>query len=494
MRGLRLGLVRIAILIVAGGIARDGNAQLLSGDGEFRIPSRFILECPYATEFCQPTKTAFADAATTFRIVHGKRIQQHPNGGYGQLFNIGGVPLYHTAADIGWFRTGEPVYAVANGVVRMSMPSIRKELAKQGIRLAAGRGPMDFGNFILIEHKTPDQQVFNSFYAHLGDERFVQVGDIVTAGQRIGSIGRKSVVVNGGYDPHLHFGMRTGQIGKPGQDAFGFVIGGKPVIAKLISVDEAMMKLSLSSELPGDLKFQVGRPGDMREVRLVKKEDHYELPSWFLCGMMPRSKEMHIAGYTPTIEGWFDPIQFLKDNGAGTGQVSHYELTSLGDSEVPSAEGRDAVAIESETILNGDVMDFDLPTMREKVICLIGFQLSCRASQGIAIPALRALQDEYQTNDRVRILGVSANRTNRSQNSLESLHAAIAEAQIDLPVAYLPKVDQTFIESFGMHSTPWVVLIDPKGKIDLSNACFNHRAISRRIQLILANEIAKEDH
>lgn len=86
----------------------------------------------------------------------------------------------HQGIDIS-LQTGNPVYAVFDGKVRLSK--------------AAG----DYGNLVVIRHNNG----LETYYAHLS-VRDVEVGDWVVAGQQIGqggSTGRSS-------GPHLHFEVR----------------------------------------------------------------------------------------------------------------------------------------------------------------------------------------------------------------------------------------------------------------------------------------------
>ncbi len=82
---------------------------------------------------------------------------------------------------------GHPMYAVANGYVKFA------EDIKGG-----------WGKIIRIDHKLPDGQMVESFYAHC-DEMFVQAGDWIKKGHKIGTIGN----ADGQYYAHLHFEMRS---------------------------------------------------------------------------------------------------------------------------------------------------------------------------------------------------------------------------------------------------------------------------------------------
>jgi len=54
------------------------------------------------------------------------------------------------------------------------------------------------------------RETFCTLYAHLSPMMHVRPGDIVSAGQKIGSVGRTNSVENGGYYAHLHFGIHQG--------------------------------------------------------------------------------------------------------------------------------------------------------------------------------------------------------------------------------------------------------------------------------------------
>ncbi|MBN1284003.1 MAG: peptidoglycan DD-metalloendopeptidase family protein [Anaerolineae bacterium] len=85
---------------------------------------------------------------------------------------------------------GDPVYAIANGVVTAS----------------------DFfsswGNIVLIEHVMPDGNKAWSQYAHLR-ERMVGRGNKVTRGQQVGTIGKGA---NDRWIAHLHFEIRRREL------------------------------------------------------------------------------------------------------------------------------------------------------------------------------------------------------------------------------------------------------------------------------------------
>jgi hypothetical protein len=104
----------------------------------------------------------------------------------------------HIGDDAAWGKALRTVVAIAPGVVRRAshIPS--------------------WGFIAVVEHKLPEGEAFCSVYAHLSPLLFVKPGDIVAAGQKIGSVGRSNSVENGGYTAHLHFGIHRGAFSTEG--------------------------------------------------------------------------------------------------------------------------------------------------------------------------------------------------------------------------------------------------------------------------------------
>ncbi|PIW37383.1 MAG: hypothetical protein COW24_00400 [Candidatus Kerfeldbacteria bacterium CG15_BIG_FIL_POST_REV_8_21_14_020_45_12] len=104
-----------------------------------------------------------------------------------------GSDLYHMGTDAG-FSLGEggEVYAAATGVVQ----EVRERTS--------------FGLVVLIEHTLPNGKNIVSLYGHLKpSDQPVSVGQTVSAGERIGSLGSSSE--NGGWATHLHFGIHRSE-------------------------------------------------------------------------------------------------------------------------------------------------------------------------------------------------------------------------------------------------------------------------------------------
>jgi murein DD-endopeptidase MepM/ murein hydrolase activator NlpD len=95
---------------------------------------------------------------------------------------------YHSGLDNSWDWPGLPVVAVMGGKVKLVWFDL------------------SWGVMIAIESKL-DGKWLTQIYGHLGNEIFVDVGEYVSSGQRIGYVGKGMTVTNGGYRAHLHYGI-----------------------------------------------------------------------------------------------------------------------------------------------------------------------------------------------------------------------------------------------------------------------------------------------
>lgn len=105
----------------------------------------------------------------------------------------------HTGIDIsGAGNLGSPIYAAADGVVEMvfnGCPSVGK-----GIYDTCGYGGRTLGNQIVINHGNG----YTTVYGHMHQTVNVRVGQTVSKGTRIGSMGHSGKSTG----PHLHYEVR----------------------------------------------------------------------------------------------------------------------------------------------------------------------------------------------------------------------------------------------------------------------------------------------
>lgn len=289
--------------------------------------ARYRLEYAAAEQFCPPVAGFFEEVQQTIGRAGGRTFRHQPNGGYGLpvVDKVGGANLLHLGADVGWYRVGEPVYAVANGIVRASQGEVaifdrqverdvksqaQPELQSPKKPIAKSKRPkmLEWGNFVVIEHKLPDGKYATTIYGHLANERLVNVGDEVRAGQQIGTIG--TTKVNGGYKPHLHLGVRDGRMAEVGRKLVLMLMLGKATILEIAAVREDAIVLRGAEELPNEL--QMGLDG--RKFAVRKTGAQAEVDPAFVY-YVP-SPEFLIVGYGLSTEGWRDPIEFLREHGA----------------------------------------------------------------------------------------------------------------------------------------------------------------------------------
>lgn len=304
------------------------------------LPERYVLSYPAAEQFCPPVVGFFDEVQRTIDRVGYHTFRHQPNGGYGLPIQdqVGGAHLLHLGADVGWYRVGEPVFAVANGVVRVSQGSPKDEDKKK-------RKPstsMSWGNLVVLEHRLPDGNYGTTIYGHLANERLVNVGDVVRAGQQIGTIG--TTHVNGGYKPHLHLGVREGRMAEVGRKLILLPVGGKPVRLQIAELREDVVVVSGAEKLPEQLRLNLNG----REFEISNHDGKAEVTSAFLS-YVP-SPEFAIVGYGLSTDGWLDPIAFLKAHGADTNPAA-FELANRRRNQVRTGaaeKSRDGVVATKE--------------------------------------------------------------------------------------------------------------------------------------------------
>lgn len=146
-----------------------------------KINARLIIGCIISIFIICAANSAHAELNYIYPL-GGWNVSTH----HGEEISTG---YYHMGVDAGAeYEPGEPVYAVADGIVREAQERSQ------------------FGLVVLIEHFPTDGSANVSLYGHLrpSDQR-VSVGQIVSAGDVIGVLGSESE--NGGWTPHLHFGI-----------------------------------------------------------------------------------------------------------------------------------------------------------------------------------------------------------------------------------------------------------------------------------------------
>jgi murein DD-endopeptidase MepM/ murein hydrolase activator NlpD len=299
---------------------------------DVEVAAKYPSNYSAAQQFCPPTDGFFEEVQRTVDRVGTHTFRHQPNGGYGLpvVDKVGDANLLHLGADVGFYRVGEPVYAVATGVVRMSQGENEMRVALQkaegGGGMAGGsagrskkepspglsqkgRGKtLEWGNVVVIEHHLPDGQYVTTIYGHLANDLLVKRGAIVQAGQQIGTIG--STRVNGGYKPHLHLGVRAGRMAEVGRKLLLMTTDGHATQMQITALEDDKIELSGATSLPAELVMGL----DGRKIAIDKHDDKATLDAAFLY-YVP-SPEFQIVGYGLSTDGWLDPIDFLRQHGA----------------------------------------------------------------------------------------------------------------------------------------------------------------------------------
>jgi len=329
-RGLPSGYRPFAVaaaLLAAGAFAHlrtaeGGEPTAIQQAAEPATPEEYVVDYPAAERFCPPVETFFFEVVRTFEVVRGRRFTHQLNGGYGLpvVQQVNGRNLLHLGADVGWHRVGAPVYAVAAGVVRVSegpsFPSAREKRSRDRDDQATGKSPgrqtmaLHWGNVVTIEHRLPSGEHFTTVYGHLGTDRLVKAGDIVEAGQQIASIGRQHRYVNGGYKPHLHFGVRQGRLAEPGCELLQVRFGDRLIPVELADVTEEEIEISMPPDAP-----ELSTLRGVRVYPVTVREGRSFVPARILWELGSRPG-FAIVGYGLTTEGWYDPVAFLREYGA----------------------------------------------------------------------------------------------------------------------------------------------------------------------------------
>ncbi len=285
-----------------------------------RVPETYPLEYPVAEQFCPPIRSTFYEVTRDMVMVRGKTIRQKPNGGYGLpvIDKLGDKHLIHVGADLGWQQVGEPVFAVANGVVRLSSgPELKqtREDSSRANRAGHRQNDLAWGNVVVIEHKLADGAGYvTTIYGHLNSKRFVTAGQIVTAGQPIGTIGRQHPRINGGYKPHLHFGVRKGRLVEEGTALTQFVVNGRAGKIIVKSLGEREVEVAVDVQIPPGAfdGFMIQLNGQPFKVRSQDDQLMVSARALWHCPALA----LEVVGYDLSVELWNDPVAFLRQQGA----------------------------------------------------------------------------------------------------------------------------------------------------------------------------------
>ena len=185
------------------------------------IPHRHAVSHLYWGDRVRGTDMEDRVLAARRRLLGAYGVWDEPTRTWGTLkiqSPLGGAPRKITS-DVGDIRDGgrrrhkgvdfasdrgEPVYAIADGIVAVAGPQMKQGTTPSVTASEALKIPREQlakgGLFIMIDHGEHKR----SAYMHL-DTYFVKRGDVVRRGQSIGTVGRSGLT---GAHAHLHFELR----------------------------------------------------------------------------------------------------------------------------------------------------------------------------------------------------------------------------------------------------------------------------------------------
>lgn len=435
------------------------------------VPKQYTLDYPVVTRTVPPVRSTFVEVTrTTERI--GNRVIRHPlNGGYGvKLDHPSPRPMIHLGADLGWRRVGEPVFAVAEGVVRVSNPSIRAAAKSAGKKLPKlPAGTMMWGNIVIIEHKLKNGAYVTTLYGHLGDDRRVKAGDIVQPGQQIGTIGRQSVYVNGGYIPHLHFGVCYGRLLEKGRTLFTVPWGAKLLPVNVVDFTPDRVQLDFGEAAPRATEYQ--HPSGGRKWSVTREGGKLYMPARMLWTLTTRA--FPYVGYGDSTKGYLDPIAFLrKPEAVQPGRPSGNNLTKPIVLKVYDVLGKPAPAwgVERWDNLPDDQKSLDAGDFKGNTVAIFCFQSSCPVCRKTGFTVWKKLIDHYRNNSDVKFVAVQVANKKFSRNRFSHARSIGRRYRWKVPVGHQgdERNRPMLMQRYGVNTTPWMIVIDAHGLVRMN--------------------------
>jgi murein DD-endopeptidase MepM/ murein hydrolase activator NlpD len=241
--------------------ARRLAIPLMPAMSEFEDASK----APPARSLVPPVRDYFDRARSSYGKFVGKGSKAFGNS-------------IHVGDDVSWFRDGQAVVAIGDGVVRRAGCC------------------HTWGYIVIVEHALADGSKFCSLYAHLGPFVQVKPGDIVKQGQKLGVVGRSLSWENGGYWAHLHFGIHKGAFLRqyPVGSEVPCTLSGKDYQAKVLECGPILATIEVTI--------------NAKKIRLGLRRR-----ALWICGYISP------ASYKAGKHGWVDPQKFIRSKLAKPG-------------------------------------------------------------------------------------------------------------------------------------------------------------------------------
>lgn len=213
------GLRRLIALAIVAALAVGRSAQADDDGQAAPIAGAFVYPVGNELDYTKPHE--------------GETSGFHVSDGYLVVRTSRKGQRIHRGVDLADGRGGEPVRAVASGVVVVAdanalVKTVRKQrirthvllhgkrVARTATRLrTAWKWRTGWGNYVVIRHTLPNGETVFSLYAHLKPKSIrVRAGDVVSAGQPIALIGHTGRATSS----HLHLEIRKSLPADPGEE------------------------------------------------------------------------------------------------------------------------------------------------------------------------------------------------------------------------------------------------------------------------------------
>ena len=450
-------------------------------------PAKYRIDLPVATRLVPPVRSTFVEVTKTVERINGKAFRHPLNGGYGyRLKNpVTKKTMLHVGADLGWYRVGEPVYAVADGVVRISRPGLLARAKAAGVTPKLPPGAMLWGNFLAIEHRLKNGAYVTTFYGHLADKRLVNAGDVVKAGQQIGSIGRQSRAINGGYKPHLHFGVAYGRKLEKGRTLTTLRIGATVIPVNVVDFTNEWIELDLgpAKSRAAGLKFSSGGQTWLVEQRNGK----HVLPAAIMWSL--ETPAFQLIGYSNSKEGYLDPVKFLRNPRlAKPGKKSGNDIEKPFELKVFAVLGKPAPAwkIDDWANLPAGKKTLEPSDYKGKIVVLFCFRANSPECRKFGYPTWKKLLVRYESDDTVRFVAIQTVDRDFAQNSFKRAKIIAGSFGRKIPLGQdgSAKRKSQLMSAYGVNNVPWMIVIDPQGKVRVNVEMPSAENCARWIELV----------
>ena len=278
--------------------------------GDETAKNRYVLTYPVADAFCVPASVMPEDVNETVMEVNGGLVRAHAQRRLwaARRHEVQGQNLLHLGADVAWLRASEPVFAIANGVVAdLGRERNRLRNRSSTIRRVEETGRPSGATWTSLSSiALPTGRSLLRFTDIYRTSGSLKKGKLL-AGQAIGAVGRAGVE-NGGYKPHLHFGIREGRRVEEGDTLLSIQVGGESFPIRLVKLGETEIEIAADRRLPERVQLL----GHMFEI--TNREGKYFLPAAML--QKAQSPNFAIVGYGLSTKGG-DPTEFLREKNAG---------------------------------------------------------------------------------------------------------------------------------------------------------------------------------